>query len=71
MYNRLREIPMEWRDHMHSDAKILSGKPVVRGTRLSVEFLLRLFAACWTEEQVLRNYPNLEPRPASRLRLRC
>ncbi len=52
---------MEWRDRIHSDRKILSGKPVVRGTRLSVEFLLRLFAAGWTEEQVLKNYPNLEP----------
>jgi uncharacterized protein (DUF433 family) len=52
---------MEWRDHIHSDTKILSGKPVVRGSRLSVDFLLRLFAAGWTEEQVLRNYPNLKP----------
>ena len=51
---------MEWRERIHSDTKILSGKPVVRGTRLSVEFLLRLFAAGWTEEQVLRNYPSLE-----------
>ncbi|MBA3431753.1 MAG: DUF433 domain-containing protein [Actinobacteria bacterium] len=51
---------MEWRERIHSDSKILSGKPVVRRTRLSVEFLLRLFAAGWTEEQVLNNYPNLE-----------
>lgn len=50
---------MEWRDRIHSDPKILSGKPVVMGTRLSVEFLLRLFAAGWTEEQILENYPNL------------
>lgn len=52
-------VIMEWRDRIHSDPKILSGKPVVRGTRLSVEFLLRLFAAGWTDEQVLENYPNL------------
>jgi uncharacterized protein (DUF433 family) len=51
---------MDWRDRIHSDPKILSGKPVVKGTRLSVEFLLRLFAAGWTEEQVLDNYPNLK-----------
>lgn len=50
---------MEWRGRIHSDTKILSGKPVVVGTRLPVEFLLRLFAAGWTEEQVLSNYPNL------------
>jgi uncharacterized protein (DUF433 family) len=51
---------MEWRERIHADPKILSGKPVVKGTRLSVEFLLRLFAAGWSEEQVLRNYPTLK-----------
>lgn len=51
---------MDWRHRIHSDPDILSGKPVVEGTRLSVEFLLRLFAAGWTEEQVLENYPNLK-----------
>ncbi len=51
---------MGWRDHIHSDPEILSGKPVVKGTRLSVEFLLGLFAAGWTEEQVLENYPTLD-----------
>lgn len=50
---------MNWREHIHSNPTILSGKPVVKGTRLPVEFLLRLFAAGWTEEQVLGNYPNL------------
>jgi uncharacterized protein (DUF433 family) len=37
----------------------LNGKPVVIGTRLSVEFLLGLFAAGWSEQQVLDNYPTL------------
>jgi uncharacterized protein (DUF433 family) len=50
---------MNWRDHIHSDPEILVGKPVVKGTRLSVEFLLGLFAAGWTEQQVLENYPRL------------
>jgi uncharacterized protein (DUF433 family) len=51
---------MEWRERIHMDPKILSGKPVVKGTRLSVEFLLRLFAAGWTREQIFEGYPNLE-----------
>lgn len=50
---------MDWRSHIHSDPEILLGKPVVKGTRLSVEFILRLFSAGWTEQQVLENYPNL------------
>lgn len=50
---------MDWHKHIHSDAETLNGKPVVIGTRLSVEFLLSLFAAGWTEQQILENYPNL------------
>ena len=51
---------MDWREHIHSDPKILLGKPVVKGTRLSVEFLIRLFAAGWTEEQILESHPTLD-----------
>lgn len=50
---------MNWRQYIHADPEILVGKPVVKGTRLSVDFLLRLFAAGWTEQQVLENYPTL------------
>ena len=51
---------MDWRRYIHSDPEVLSGKPVVKETRLSVEFLLGLFAAGWTEEQVLESYPTLD-----------
>jgi uncharacterized protein (DUF433 family) len=50
---------MDWRDYIHADPAILTGKPVVRGTRLSVDFLLELFALGWTHQQVLENYPQL------------
>ncbi len=50
---------MDWRQYIHSDPEILVGKPVVRGTRLAVDFILRLFASGWTEKQVLENYPGL------------
>ena len=52
---------MDWRDYIHSDPKIAVGKPVVKGTRLAVEFLLDLYAAGWTEAQILENYPHLTP----------
>lgn len=52
---------MDWRLHIHADPRILGGKPVVKGTRLGVEFILGLFAAGWTEQQVLENYPTLTP----------
>ncbi len=50
---------MDWREYIHSDPDILVGKPVVKGTRLAVEFILGLFAAGWTEQQVLESYPTL------------
>jgi uncharacterized protein (DUF433 family) len=50
---------MHWKTFIHTDSQILLGKPVVRGTRLSVEFLLGLFAVGWTEQQILENYPTL------------
>ena len=50
---------LDWRDYIHTDPNILVGKPVIKGTRLSVELLLRLFAVGWTHEQLLDSYPNL------------
>lgn len=50
---------MDWKKYIHSDPEILMGKPVVKGTRLAVDFLVGLFAAGWTEQQVLENYPSL------------
>ena len=52
---------MDWRQYIHADPEILLGKPVVKGTRLAVDFILRLFAVGWTEQQVLENYPTLTP----------
>ena len=52
---------MKWQDYITSDPKILAGKPVIRGTRLSVEFILDLLAEGWSIEQILENYPNLTP----------
>ncbi|MFN7920213.1 MAG: DUF433 domain-containing protein [Bryobacteraceae bacterium] len=40
-------------------AGILVGKPVIKGTRLAVEFIVDLLAAGWTHERILENYPHL------------
>lgn len=42
-----------------SDPQILSGKPCVRGTRLSVEFLLDLVASSATQQEILAQHPQL------------
>jgi uncharacterized protein (DUF433 family) len=52
---------IDWRQRIAADPGILAGKPAVRGTRLSVEHLLGLFAAGWDKSQVLESYPQLSP----------
>jgi uncharacterized protein (DUF433 family) len=46
-------------DRICIDSSILAGKPTVRGTRLSVEFLLGLMAQGWSKSEILRNCPGL------------
>jgi uncharacterized protein (DUF433 family) len=50
---------MDWRTHIISDPEVLLGKPVIKGTRLSVEFILERLASGWTEEMLLENAPRL------------
>ena len=38
---------------------MLSGKPVVRGTRISVEFVVNLLANGWSKQQIQDSYANL------------
>jgi uncharacterized protein (DUF433 family) len=47
---------MNWQDYIAADPAILVGKPVIKGTRLSVEFVLGLIAQGWPEEEILRNF---------------
>ena len=42
------------------DNKILAGKPVIKGTRISVDFILELLANGWTYDQIIKNYPTLK-----------
>jgi uncharacterized protein (DUF433 family) len=50
---------MTWQDRITIDAAILTGKPVVRGTRFSVDFIVGLLGQGWAEADILRNYPGL------------
>ena len=50
---------MHWREQIHCDPAIRAGRPVVKGTRLTVDFLLGLLDAGWSEAQLLESYPAL------------
>lgn len=49
-------------DRIVVDPKILVGKPVIAGTRISVEFIVDLLASGWSHDQILANYPQLSER---------
>jgi uncharacterized protein (DUF433 family) len=46
-------------DRIAVDPQILGGKPVIRGTRIAVEFVLELLAAGQSEHEILASYPGL------------
>jgi uncharacterized protein (DUF433 family) len=50
---------LNWQDSIVSDDQVLLGKPTIRGTRISVELVLELFSAGWTEKQILESYPTV------------
>ena len=50
---------MDWTKRITIDPTILVGKPVIKGTRLSVEFIIDLLAQGWTEKEILQNYPGI------------
>jgi uncharacterized protein (DUF433 family) len=47
--------------HISYDPEVLSGKPHIAGTRLSIEFILELFASGATRDEVLKTYLQLSP----------
>ncbi len=53
-------MPDEWKERITVDPKVLAGKPVIKGTRISIEFILDLLSNGWTNEKILKNYPQLK-----------
>lgn len=50
---------MAWQERITVETEVLVGKPVIRGTRLAVEFILDLLGQGWSEDQILQNYPGI------------
>lgn len=50
---------MNWKDRIAANPKVLVGKPVIKGTRLAVEFIIDLLAGGWSEAQIIENYPGI------------
>ena len=54
------KYPANWEDRIIKDPQILAGKPVIKGTRISVELITDfLGGGVWTEADILKSYPGI------------
>ncbi|MFH0974455.1 MAG: DUF433 domain-containing protein [Spirochaetota bacterium] len=49
-----------WQERIETDEKIIAGKPIIKGTRISVDFIIDLLAKNWSSEAIIENYPQLK-----------
>ena len=49
---------MNWKDRITTDPETLSGKPRIKGTRISVELILDRMADGWSTDDILASYPH-------------
>ncbi len=56
------ELPpdMSWQDHIETNPEVLTGKPVVRGTRIPVELVIDLLGQGWEIDALLEQYPAFQ-----------
>jgi uncharacterized protein (DUF433 family) len=55
----LLRVTLQLSERIVVDPEVLAGKPVIRGTRLAVEFILEILAAGQSESELLTSYPGL------------
>jgi uncharacterized protein (DUF433 family) len=62
-------MPIKWQDYIEERKEVMMGKPVFKGTRLTVEYVLNELGTGMSYEELLENYPTLKPQhiPAAML----
>ena len=50
---------MNYKDRIESDSTIMLGKPVIKGTRITVEMVLRKLSEGVSIEELIKSYPNV------------
>lgn len=51
---------MNYQAHITYNSKILGGKPIIKGTRIPVELILKMLAQNTSHEEILKEYPDLK-----------
>ena len=50
---------MEWQQYIERNPAILNGKPVIKGTRIGVELLMRKLGGGYSIDELINAYPHL------------
>ncbi len=51
---------MDWKNYISIDPAVMVGKPVIKGTRITVELILQRLGDGWSESELLDSYPHLK-----------
>jgi uncharacterized protein (DUF433 family) len=51
---------MRWQDHIEHTPDVLGGKPVIKGTRISIELILERLGDGWNDDDILKSFPQLK-----------
>ena len=54
-------MAIRWQDYIEERKEIMLGKPIFKGTRLTVEHVLKELGTGMTPQDLLANYPTLKP----------
>jgi uncharacterized protein (DUF433 family) len=52
---------MRWQDYIEQKPSVMVGKPVIKGTRITVELILERLGNGATDRDILESYPHLRP----------
>ena len=52
---------MRWQDHIEQKPTVMLGKPVIKGTRITVELILERLGNGATDQDILESFPHLRP----------
>jgi uncharacterized protein (DUF433 family) len=61
MIRKERTMALKWQDYIEERKDVMLGKPVFKGTRLTVEHVLRELGTGMSPDELFDNYPNLKP----------